>query len=43
MLTLTGTLTYQLEATDEEGDKIMFALLDSTLLFGTATLSSSGL
>lgn len=40
---MTGTLNYQLVATDEEGDKILFALLDSTLLFGNASLTSSGL
>lgn len=40
---MTGTLNYQLVATDEEGDKILFALSDSTLLFGNASLTSSGL
>lgn len=37
----SGTLNYQLVATDEEGDKILFTLSDSTL-FGNASLTSSG-
>jgi hypothetical protein len=40
---VVGTVNYQLVATDDEGDIIMFELANPSLLFGTATLSSTGL